>query len=192
VYLFKTGEEYLELENDQADVNENQPYYLEPEEMHSLSPIFDSQTSPLPPIPPEEIEMEQLIKNTNDQDDLDNKFFSCEVPKNKSSTHGSDYEIEKARADTMEKEHQKKSESSGNLSDDDGFISEKEHLMKDFEDEKDVCERNSGVFDSPPPPYVNTRPYSNVNNFIKNYKSDGASSKKEDSFRPRQQSARYV
>lgn len=134
--------------------------------------------------------MECLIK----EDDYLNKndFVFNELPKGRARNNGAEScEIDKVRADSMEKENHKKSESSGNMSDEEEFISEKEHLMKNYDDEKDVCERNSGVFDTPTP-YINTRPYANVNNFIKNYGNEGATSKKEDDFRPRQQSARYV
>lgn len=175
-------------------MTENQPYYLEPEEMHPLSsPVFDSpQGSPLPPIPAEEIELECLIKNKDEGDYLNkNEFvFSDNSKKRARNNGGHPGEVEKVHADSMERMNHTKSESSGNISDEDEFISEKEHLMKSYDSEEDN-EKDSGVFETPTP-YINTRPYTNVNNFIKNYGNDGATSKKEDDFRSRQQSARYV
>ena len=146
--------------------------------MHPVSsPVFDSpQGSPLPPIPPVEMELQHLIKERGDEDYLNkNEFVFSGLPNGRPRNQGAE------TADLKDGSNHKTSESSGIISDEDDFFGEREHLMKDYDNEKDVCETNSGVFETPLP-YVNTRPYTNVNNFIKNYGSDGATSKKEDDF----------
>ena len=57
-----------------------------------------------------------------------------------------DSELEKVRKDTLEREKPK--ESVGHYNEDE-FISEKEQLRSD-DDDKDICERNSGVFEFSP------------------------------------------
>lgn len=168
MFQFQTGEEYLELENE-IDPRENQPYYLQPEEIQSFqrppespSSPFDNLHSPLPPLPQDEMELQQLIKRSDSDDHNSNTrdFVLKDVPKGKKKNHFEyDHELDQ----------QKKSDSSGIVSDEEDCQSEDEHLMKDY------------VFD-PPSPYVNSKPY--------NYSNEVHLPKKGKD--GRKESARYV
>lgn len=166
--LFQTGEEYLELENE-IDPRENQPYYLQPD-IHSFEPPaspspFDNLNSPLPPLPQEEMELQQLIRKSESDDHNSNTrdFVLQDVPKGKRR---------KDDESDNEFDQQKKSDSSGIVSDDEDCNSEQEHLMRDYE----------GVFD-PPSPYINSKPFSDYANEVELTKKP---------INGRKESARYV
>ena len=102
---------------------------------------------PLPPLPPfstEEIELDTFEENPNPKEEEKQKFILSDPPKERRMDR-MDSELEKVRKDTLEKEKSK--ESVGQYEDE--FVSEKEQLRSDDED-KDICERNSGVFEFPP------------------------------------------
>lgn len=99
--------------------------------------------APLPPLPIEEIELETFEENP--EEDEKKKFILRDPPRERRALR-MDSELEKVRKDTLEKEKPKESVSQVN---DNDCISEKEQLRSDDED-KDVCERNSGVFEFPP------------------------------------------
>jgi len=146
----QTGEGYLDLAHGEDDPNLDEPIfddeYLDPGE--SLLPPPGSPTSederhaPLPPLPHpmEEIELETFAKNPEEEEKQ--KFILHDPPKEK-RVHRMDSELEKARKDTLEREKARESV------DHDDFISEKEQLRSDDED-RDICERNSGIFEYPP------------------------------------------
>lgn len=150
--LSQTGEGYLDLENAEDDPDLNEPTfddeYLDPGE--SLIRLPGSPTSeqekhaPLPPLPTEDIELE-IFEPENPKDEEKQKFILQDPPKERVARR-KDSELEKTRKDTLEKEKPKESVSQVN---DDDFISQKEQLHSEDED-KDVCERNSGVFEYPP------------------------------------------
>lgn len=150
--LSQTGEGYLDLENAEDDPDLNEPTfddeYLDPGE--SLIRLPGSPTSeqekhaPLPPLPTEDIELE-IFEPENPKDEEKQKFILQDPPKERVARR-KDSELEKARKDTLDKEKPKESVSQVN---DDDFISQKEQLHSEDED-KDVCERNSGVFEYPP------------------------------------------
>ena len=83
----------------------------------------------------EEIELETFAENPEEEEKQ--KFILRDPPKEKRVLR-MDSELEKARKDTLEREKT-----------DDDFISEKEQLRSDDED-RDICERNSGIFEYPP------------------------------------------
>lgn len=155
MFIQQEGEGYLDLEQGEDDAFEQR--YLQPDFVVPLTPgsptSLDKQCNiPLPTIPDEDIEMETL-KNTSEEEKK--KFVLCEPPKGKRAQR-MDSELEKVQRDAEEKEKLKSSDSSspGNSVSEDGEltgISEKEQLKSEDDEEKDVCERNSGVFDSPPP-----------------------------------------
>lgn len=87
--------------------------------------------------------METFAENPEEEEKQ--KFILHDPPREKRAVR-MDSELEKARRDTLDRE--KSSESLGQGSDDE-LISEKEQLRSDDED-KDVCERNSGNFEYPP------------------------------------------
>ena len=97
---------------------------------------------PLPPIPTEEIELETFDDFPDPVNEEKQKFLLLDPPKQR-RTDRIDSELEKVRKDTLEREKSKESEWQ---SDKDAFVSEKEQLRSDDED-KDICERNSGFFD---------------------------------------------
>ena len=98
---------------------------------------------PLPPLPSEEIEMKTFEERSEEEEKK--KFILLDPPKEKRTVR-MDSELEKGRKDTLEREKSK--DSVGQFNEDE-FISEKEQLRSDDED-KDICERNSGVFEFPP------------------------------------------
>ena len=121
--------------------------YLDPEQR--LLPSPGSPTSeermnyPLPPLPSEEIEMGTFQEPIKDEEKK--KFVLLDPPREKRIAR-MDSELEKVRKDTLEREKPK--ESVGHYNEDE-FISEKEQLRSD-DDDKDICERNSGVFEFSP------------------------------------------
>jgi len=147
----ETGEGYLDLNHPEDEPNLDEPTfddeYLDPGER--LLPPPGSPTSedrmnyPLPPLPTEEIELEAFEDNPKEEEKQ--KFVLLDPPKER-RTDRMDSELEKVRKDTLERE---KSKDSVGQSNEDEFISEKEQLRSDDED-KDICERNSGVFEFPP------------------------------------------
>lgn len=148
----ETGEGYLDLELAEDDPDLNEPTfddeYLDPGE--SLlrppgSPTSEQEKhAPLPPLPTGDIELE-TFEPENPEDEEKQRFILQDPPKERVALR-KDSELEKVRKDTQEKEKPKESVSQVN---DDDFMSQKEQLRSDDED-KDVCERNSGVFEYPP------------------------------------------
>ncbi|KAK3700365.1 hypothetical protein QZH41_019735 [Actinostola sp. cb2023] len=128
----QTGVEYLELENE-VDSGKEQPYYLQPEEINSFQPPRSPGHSPLPPLPSDVIELEQLTRSNGEYQNTYKKDDDVlkNVPNIKIKRNGSaEYELLS--------EHQKKSDSSSIfVSYDDEQNereSEKDHLMKDCDD----------------------------------------------------------
>ena len=121
--------------------------YLDPGQ--TLLPSPGSPTSeermnyPLPPLPSEEIEMGTFEEPIKDEEKK--KFVLLDPPREKRIAR-MDSELEKVRKDTLEREKPK--DSVGHYNEDE-FISEKEQLRSD-DDDKDICERNSGVFEFSP------------------------------------------
>ncbi|PFX33391.1 Fibroblast growth factor receptor 2 [Stylophora pistillata] len=148
----ETGEGYLDLELAEDDPDLNEPTfddeYLDPGE--SLlrppgSPTSEQEKhAPLPPLPTGDIELE-TFEPENPEVEEKQRFILQDPPKERVALR-KDSELEKVRKDTQEKEKPKESVSQVN---DDDFMSQKEQLRSDDED-KDVCERNSGVFEYPP------------------------------------------
>ena len=154
--LLQTGEGYLDLEHateDEPNLDEStfEDDYLNPCSAARLLPSPGSPTSedrmnfPLPPLPTDEIELETFQESPYPREDEKNKLILLDPPKER-RTNQMDSELEKVRRDTLERE---KSKESVGQSCEDEFISEKEQLRSDDED-KDICERNSGVFVFPP------------------------------------------
>lgn len=188
----ETGEGYLDLEHaeDTPDLQEPtfEDEYLDPEVRLLPSPgspgSEDRMNYPLPPLPTEEIELETFDNFPDSKTEEMQKFLLLDSPKQR-RTDRIDSELEKVRKDTLEREKSK--ESLGQC------VSEKEQLRSDDED-RDICERNSGVFEFRPathnlevPPqetgyYAEQRPPSE--NEV-NFKSGSG-------FRGRQPSNRYV
>ena len=154
--LLQTGEGYLDLEHATEDEpNLDEPTfeddYLNPYSGKRLLPSPGSPTSqdrmnfPLPPLPTEEIELETFQESPDPREDEKKQLILLDPPKER-RTNRMDSELEKVRRDTLERE---KSKESVGQSHEDEFISEKEQLRSDDED-RDICESNSGVFVFPP------------------------------------------
>ena len=92
----------------------------------------------------EEIELEIFAENPEEKEKQ--KFTLLDLPKEKRVLR-MDSKLEKARTVTLEREKAK--EGSDQHNNDDLYISEKEQLLSDDED-RDICERNSGIFEYPP------------------------------------------
>lgn len=159
----------------------------------------------LPPLPQENIELNEVRKSREDLENtpVEDKFrlMVGEPQKSKLDIQAVDSEMEKVHRDCMEKENLKDTESqSGSSVSDEEVFSEKEKQKLRDDEEKDLCERNSGVFEYPPP--YEERHYKNlpsptekgtycnlpspVDVGFKNM------SPKERAFRQREPSARYV
>ena len=159
----------------------------------------------LPPLPQENIELNEVRKSREDLENtpVEDKFrlMVGEPQKSKLDLQAVDSEMEKVHRDCMEKENLKDTESqSGSSASDEEVFSEKEKQKLRDDEEKDLCERNSGVFEYPPP--YEERHYKNlpsptekgtycnlpspVDVGFKNM------SPKERAFRQREPSARYV
>lgn len=156
-FVQQEGEGYLDLRKENDCAFEDQ--YLQPDSAVPLTPgsptsIENQLRIPLPTIPDE---AENEVQKVNSAPDEENKkaFVLGKPPKGK-RVQRMDSELEKVQRDTQEKETLK---SSGSSSADDDIleegemndISEKEQSKFEDDEDKDVCERNSGVFDSPPP-----------------------------------------
>ncbi|KAJ7388510.1 hypothetical protein OS493_037130 [Desmophyllum pertusum] len=142
-----TGKGYLDLEHAEDEPNIEDPIfdyeYLDPG--GSLLPSPSSPTSaneknaPLSSLPVEEIELETFVENREEEE---KQRFVLQDPPTERRVLRMDSELEKTRKDTLEREKSRESVGQAN---DDEFISKKEQLRSDDED-KDICERNSGVF----------------------------------------------
>lgn len=200
------GEGYLNLENeDQVEKEAGDCDYLHP---HELSPLlqtpslenFNTQDE-LPPLPLESIELNELRKS---REDLENtiKLLLDDPSKGKLALRRVDSEMEKVRRDCMEKEKPRgpESQSGSGASEEEELFSEKERQKLKDDEDKDLCERNSGVFEYPPP--YEERCYKNLPSptekgtygnlpspFDVGFKNVPA---KERTFRSREPSARYV
>lgn len=140
----EAGEGYLELADDMGDLQEPtfEDEYLDPEV--KLLPSPSSLTSeermnfPLPPLPQDEIELDTFHALADPEAEEKQKFIVLDSPKKKRSDRV-DSELEKVRKDTLEREKDGREGS---------FFSDKEQL-RSYDEDRDICERNSGVFDLP-------------------------------------------
>ena len=96
---------------------------------------------PLPPLPKDEIELDTFHEFADPEAEEKQKFIVLDPPKKKRSDRV-DSELEKVRKDTLEREKD------GREGD---FFSDKEQLHS-YDEDRDICERNSGVFDLPTAP----------------------------------------
>ena len=116
--------------------------YLDPEVKLLPSPSSltseDRMNFPLPPLPQDEIELDTFHALADPEAEEKQKFIVLDSPKKKRSDRV-DSELEKVRKDTLEREKDGREGS---------FFSDKEQL-RSYDEDRDICERNSGVFDLP-------------------------------------------
>ena len=147
------GEGYLDLRKDDCAFEDQ---YLQPDFTVPLTPgsptsIDQQLRSPLPTIPDEN-------EDQNTEPEQGKKLIVLGDPPKRKREKRMDSEPEKGRRDIQEKETLKSSGSSSAAEDSahEGsylaeHISEKEQRKAEDDEDKDICERNSGVFYSPPP-----------------------------------------
>lgn len=116
--------------------------YLDPEVKLLPSPSSltseDRMNFPLPPLPQDEIELDTFHAVADPEAEEKQKFIVLDSPKKKRSDRV-DSELEKVRKDTLEREKDGR---------EGPFFSDKEQL-RSYDEDRDICERNSGVFDLP-------------------------------------------